>query len=65
MSKEMSETEIQSFRFVLDFIANLEIDKKGNVKIARSKAMDYLKEIKHRYPDTFYNNKKGEENGRN
>lgn len=57
MSEEMSESEIQSFRFVLDFIANLEIDKKGNVKIARSKAMDYLKEIKHRYPDTF-NNKK-------
>ena len=61
MGKEMSESEIQSFRFVLDFIANLEIDKKGNVKIARSKAMDYLKEIKHRYT---FDNKKGEENGR-
>lgn len=62
MGEEMSETEIQSFRFVLDFIANLEVDKKGNVKIARSKAMDYLNEIKNRY--TFYNNKNGEENGR-
>lgn len=62
MGKEMSETEIQSFRFVLDFIANLEIDKKGNVKIARSKAMDYLNEIKNRYA---FDNKKGEENGRN
>ena len=61
MSEEMSESEIQSFRFVLDFIANLEIDKKGNVKIARSKAMDYLNEIKNRYA---FDNKKGEENGR-
>ena len=59
MGKEMSETEIQSFRFVLDFIANLEI-KKGNIKI--TKAMDYLKEIKNRYA---FDNKKGEENGRN
>lgn len=62
MGKEMSESEIQSLRFVLDFIANLEIDKKGNVKIARSKAMDYLNEIKNRYA---FDNKKGEENGRN
>ena len=53
----MSEPEIQSLRFVLDFVANLEIDKKGNVKIARSKAMDYLNEIKHRYT---FDNKKGE-----
>lgn len=52
----MNELEKQCFKFMLDFIANLEIDKKGNVKIARSKAMDYLKEIKHRYPDTFRDN---------
>ena len=52
----MNELEEQCFKFMLDFIANLEIDKKGNVKIARSKAMDYLKEIKHRYPDTFGDN---------
>lgn len=62
MGKEMSETEIQSFRFVLDFITNLEIDKKGYIKIIGTKGMDYLNEIKNRYA---FDNKKGEENGRN
>ena len=61
MGKEMSETEIQSLRFVLDFVANLEIDKKGNVKIIGTKGIDYLNEIKNRYA---FDNKKGEENGR-
>ncbi len=37
----MNDLEEQCFKFMLDFIANLEIDKKGNVKIARSKAMDF------------------------
>lgn len=49
MGKEMSETEIQSLRFVLDFIANLEVDKKGYVKIIGTKGMDYLNEIKKIY----------------
>ena len=61
MGKEMSESEIQSFRFVLDFIANLEIDKKGYVKIISTKGMDYLNEIRNRYA---FDNNKGEENGR-